>query len=326
MTTSPIATALRVGLGLALSTAVVAFGLSANNYLLQAGTTLATSAVLCLAWNIVGGFMGYPSFATAAFFGLGAYIGGILQNADAPLALAWLGGATGGAAFAACLGIVLLGLRGHYFAIGTIAVVEVMKEIANNWEAVTGGAVGLNIPIPTGTPRQVGVDFYLVMWALVGLTFVLTIIIAKSKFGFSLRCIRQNESAAKMVGIDVFRAKCFAFIVSGTIVSTAGAVYAAMVAFIEPKEIFSVTLSIEVPVMVMLGGAGTILGPLIGATLYVVLKELVWVNFINFHSAILGIIIIAVIYVMPKGLLQQFSLWARSRVPPHRPPRPSQVR
>jgi branched-chain amino acid transport system permease protein len=325
MTTRPVGTALRVGLGLALSAAVVAFGLYANNYLLQAGTTLATSAALCLAWNVVGGFMGYPSFATAAFFGLGAYIGGILQNADAPLALAWLGAAIGGAAFAACLGSVLLGLRGHYFAIGTIAVVEVMKEVANNWEGVTGGAVGLNIPILAGTPRQVGIDFYLVMWALVGLAFVLTIIIAKSKFGFSLRCIRQNESAAKMVGIDVFSAKCFAFIISGTIVAAAGAVYAAMVAFIEPKEIFSVTLSIEIPVMVMLGGAGTILGPLIGATLYVVLKELVWVNFINFHSAILGVIIIAVIYVMPKGILQQFSQWARSHIPLHRSPRPSQT-
>jgi branched-chain amino acid transport system permease protein len=325
MTTRPVATALHVGLGLALSAAVLAFGFSANNYLLQAGTTLATSAVLCLAWNVVGGFMGYPSFATAAFFGLGAYIGGLLQNADAPLALAWFGAAIGGAAFAACLGIVLLGLRGHYFAIGTIAVVEVMKEIANNWEGVTGGAVGLNIPILVGTPRQVGIDFYLVMWALVGLTFVLTIIIAKSKFGFSLRCIRQNESAAKMVGIDVFRAKCFAFIISGTIVAAAGAVYAAMVGFIEPKELFSVTLSIEVPVMVMLGGAGTILGPLIGATLYVVLKELVWVNFINFHSAILGVIIIAVIYVMPKGILQQIALWVRWRVSSHRSPRPSQA-
>jgi branched-chain amino acid transport system permease protein len=325
MTTRPVATALRVALGLALALAVVAFGLSANNYLLQAGTTLATSAVLCLAWNIVGGFMGYPSFATAAFFGLGAYIGGILQNADTPLALAWLGAAIGGAAFAAFLGIVLLGLRGHYFAIGTIAVVEVMKEIANNWEGVTGGAVGLNIPILAGTPRQVGIDFYLVMWALVGLTFALTIIIAKSKFGFSLRCIRQNESAAKMVGIDVFRAKCFAFVISGTIVAAAGAVYASMVAFIEPKEIFSVTQSIEVPVMVMLGGAGTILGPLTGAALYVVLKELVWVNFINFHSAILGVIIIAVIYLMPKGILQQFSLWVRWRMPSPRPPRPSQV-
>jgi branched-chain amino acid transport system permease protein len=292
---------------------VIVFGLSANNYLLQAGTTLAMSAALCLAWNVVGGFMGYPSFATAAFFGLGAYVGGILQNAGAPLALAWVGAAIGGAIFSAFLGSVLLGLRGHYFAIGTIAVVEVMREVANNWEGLTGGTNGLNIPILPGMPREAGIFFYLTMWALVALTFILTTLIAKSKFGFSLHCIRQNESAASMVGINVFRTKCAAFIVSGFIVAIAGAVYTSMVAFIEPKDVFNVLLSIEVPVMVMLGGAGTILGPIAGAALYVLLKELVWVNFINFHSAILGIIIIAVIYVIPGGILRQFKVktWSK---------------
>jgi branched-chain amino acid transport system permease protein len=284
--------------------AVMAFGFSANNYLLQAGTTLAMSAVLCLAWNVVGGFMGYPSFATAAFFGLGAYVGGLTQDAGAPVFLAWAAAAFGGAVFAALLGSVLLGLRGHYFAIGTIAVVEVMREIANNWEAVTGGAVGINIPILPGTPNEVGIFFYLAMWALVAIAFVMTAWIARSKFGFALRCIRQNESAARMVGINVFATKVAAFVISGLVMSATGAVYASMVAYIEPKDVFNVLLSIEVPVMVMLGGAGTVVGPLAGSALYVLLRELVWVNFINFHSAILGILIIAVIYFIPRGVLR----------------------
>lgn len=310
-------TVMRAALILLTAGAVIVFGFTANNYLLQAGTTLAMSAVLCLAWNVVGGFMGYPSFATAAFFGLGAYIGALLQNAGVPLAFAWIAAAVGGAIFAASLGSVLLGLRGHYFAIGTIAVVEVMREVANNWEGLTGGTIGLNIPILAGTPREVGIFFYLIMWALVALTFVLTSLIARSKFGFSLQCIRQNESAASMVGINVFQTKCAAFIISGLIVSTAGAIYASMVAFIEPKDVFNVLLSIEVPVMVMLGGAGTIVGPLAGAALYVLLKELVWVNFINFHTAILGIIIIAVIYVIPGGILRQFHAKAWSKLSTH---------
>jgi branched-chain amino acid transport system permease protein len=234
MNARPSVIVVRAAPVLLLTGAVLAFGFSANNYLLQAGTTLAMSAVLCLAWNIVGGFMGYPSFATAAFFGLGAYIGGIAQDAGAWLGLAWLAASVGGAVFAASLGSVLLGLRGHYFAIGTIAVVEVMREVANNWEGLTGGAVGINIPIIPGSPREVGIFFYLVMWALAAITFALTAFIAKSKFGFSLRCIRQNENAARMVGINVFRAKCAAFILSGLIVSTAGSIYASMVAFIEP--------------------------------------------------------------------------------------------
>jgi len=312
--TAPIFTPIRLTVALLIAAAVIAFGFSANNYLLQAGTTLAMSAVLCLAWNIVGGFMGYPSFGTAAFFGVGAYVGGIVQDAGAPMVLAWTAAAAGGALFAAFLGSVLLGLRGHYFAIGTIAVVEVMREVANNWEAVTGGAIGMNIPILPGSPREVGIFFYLAMWGLVAATFVLTAMIAHSKFGFSLNCIRQNESAARMVGIAVFRTKCAAFIVSGLLISLAGAVYASMVAFIEPKDVFNILLSIEVPAMVMLGGAGTILGPLIGASVYILLRELVWVNFINFHSAILGIIIIAVIYLMPEGLVRRLHAKAWSKL------------
>jgi branched-chain amino acid transport system permease protein len=320
VTGTSLITPARALLAILLAAAVLAVGATANNYLLQAGTTLAMSAVLCLAWNVVGGFMGYPSFATAAFFGLGAYIGGIIQNHDVPFALAWIAAAAGGAIFAALLGGILLGLRGHYFAIGTIAVVEVMREIANNWEGLTGGAIGLNVPILAGSPRAVGIFFYFAMWALVVVAFALTAMIANSKFGFGLRCIRQNENAASMVGINVFRFKVAAFVISGLIVSTAGAVYASMVAFVEPKDVFNVLLSIEVPVMVMLGGAGSVVGPLLGAALYVLLKELVWVNSINFHSAILGIIIIAVIYFIPKGVLREFHvrIWSKLTARPLR--------
>jgi len=295
---------LRLAAALATAGAVIAFGLVANNYLLQAGTALAMAVALCLAWNIVGGYMGYPSFATAALFGLGAYAGGIAQHAGVPIALAWLVAAVSGAVFAGLLGGVLLRLRGHYFAIGTIAVVEVMREIANNWEALTGGAIGMNIPIVAGTAREVGIIFYLAMWSLAGIAALATALLGRSKFGFSLRCIRQNEQAASMVGINVFRAKCLAFVASGTLASATGSLYASMVAFIEPKDVFNIMLSIEVPVMVMLGGTGTVIGPCLGAALYITLKEVVWVNFINFHSAILGVIIIAVIYFMPGGVLR----------------------
>ena len=319
MSQSRIWIALATAIALA---AVVAFGLTANNYILQAGTMLAMSIVLALAWNLVGGYMGYPSFATAALFGLGAYAGGIAQTAGAPVALAWITAAAAGTIFAGLLGSVLLRLRGHYFAIGTIAVVEVMREVSNNWEDLTGGAVGLNVPIVPGSPREVGLLFYFIMWVLAAAALAITGMVGASKFGFSLRCIRQNEAAASMVGIDVFKTKCAAFMLSGIIVSTAGAIYASMVAFIEPKDAFNVLLSIEVPVMVMLGGAGTILGPVIGATVYVVLKEFVWVNFINFHSAILGIFIIAVVYILPGGVLRLIELLWRSR-PAALQPRPA---
>ncbi len=294
-----------VGCLTALALGVVAFGLTANNFLLQAGTTLAMYVALAYAWNIVGGYMGYPSFGTAAFFGFGCYLGAIVQNAGAPMALAWLAAAAGGAVFSAFLGSILLGMRGHYFAIGTIAVVQVMREVSNNWEELTGGATGINLPILSGDPRDVGMFFFFVMCAFAGFSVLLTDVLARSTFGFGLRCIRQNEQAAAMVGIDVFRHKMAAFIISSALMSATGAVYASMVAFINPDDAFNILMSITVPAIVTLGGAGLVLGPLIGAAIYTVLDNIVGISLLSYHSAVLGLIIIGVIYFIPHGVVRE---------------------
>ena len=285
--------------------AVVTIGMTANNYLLQAGTSLSMYMALAYAWNIVGGYMGYPSFGTAAFFGFGAYLGAIAQNHGFPLAGAWLAAGFGGAVLSALLGSILLGLRGHYFAIGTIAVLEVMREVANNWDPVTGGAIGMNLPIMAGSPGEVGRFFYLVMWSAAGLMVIATFILARSKFGFGLRCIKQNEQAARMVGINVFFYKVAAFVLSSAIMSAIGAVYSSMVSFITPDDAFKILMSISVPVIVTIGGAGFVLGPFVGAILYTGIENLVWLNFINYHLAVLGLIIIAAIYFVPQGLLRE---------------------
>jgi branched-chain amino acid transport system permease protein len=288
---------------LCLAAVVLACAQYANSYVLQVGTSLAMYAVLCLAWNIVGGYMGYPSFATATLFGLGCYAGAIAQTQGIPMGVAWIIAAAVGALFAWLIGAVLLGLRGHYFAIGSIATVEVMREIANNWDGLTGGAIGLNVPILAGSPEFIGKFFYLAMWAFVLVALAVTVIVDKTRFGFGLRCIRQNERAATMVGVDVFKYKVGAFVLSGVLAASVGAVYASMVSFVEPKDAFNLFISIEVPVMVMLGCGGTIAGPVIGAVIFIILKEFVWSNFINFHSAILGVIVIIVIYFLPEGVL-----------------------
>jgi branched-chain amino acid transport system permease protein len=312
--------AARIGgtlLGIALVVAAFVFGVTANNFLLQAGTTLAMYVALAYAWNIVGGYMGYPSFGTAAFFGFGCYACAISQSFGAPMWLAWLLAGLAGAVFSGILGSILLGMRGHYFAIGTIAVLEVMREVSNNWEALTGGATGLNLPIMAGSPRAVGMFFYFAMAIFAGLTVVLTLVLAHSKFGFGLRCIKQNEQAASMVGIDVFRYKVAAFVLSSALMCVTGAIYASMAAFINPDDAFNILMSISVPVIVTLGGAGLVLGPLVGAIVYMVLDNFVWINFINYHSAVLGVIIIAVIYFVPQGLVREaLKSWTllRSRV------------
>jgi branched-chain amino acid transport system permease protein len=304
----------------ALAAGVIIFGLSANNYLLQAGTSLAMYMALAYAWNIVGGYMGYPSFGTAAFFGLGAYLGAIAQGFHAPLAVAWLIAGLGAAVFSAFLGSILLRMRGHYFAIGTIAVLEVMREVANNWEPVTGGATGLNLPIMAGTPRAVGMFYYFVMCAAAALTLVLTAILARSKFGFALRCIKQNEQAARTVGIDTLRTKVRAFVLSSALMSVTGAIYASMVSFIDPDDAFNILMSISVPVIVTLGGAGLLLGPLVGAFFYMLIDDFVTLNFINYHMAVLGFLIVAVIYFVPRGLIREIEGLYRSlhakKIPP----------
>jgi len=293
---------IKLVVGVALFMVAAIAGGLLDNYQLQVGTSLAMLSVLCMGWNITGGYMGYPMLGMAAFFGLGCYIDAIAQVAGIPVVVAWLLATAGGALTAALLGLALLRLKGHYFAIGTIAIVEVLREVSNNWESLTGGAVGLNVPILQGDPETVGRFFYLAMATLALLAFLITIMIDRSRFGFGLRCIRQNEQAASMVGIDVFRYKVAAFMLSGALGSAAGAVYASMVAFIEPKDAFSLIMTIEVAVMTMLGGMGTIFGPLAGAVFFVVLREFVWANFINWHSGILGLIVVIVIYFVPGGL------------------------
>jgi branched-chain amino acid transport system permease protein len=314
MSLEPSSRACLIGLALFAAAAMLSFRL--DNYELQVGTSVAMLCALCLAWNIVGGYMGYPSLATAAFFGIGCYADAIAQSQGLPIGVAWVCAALAGAVAALALGLPLLRLKGHYFAIGTIAALEVLREVSNNWEWLTGGAVGLNVPMQMGDPDSVGRFFYLAMLGLALLAFLTTYAIDRSRFGFGLRCIRQNEQAAAMVGIDVFKYKTAAFVCSGALCSFAGGIYASMVAFIEPKDAFSLITTIEIPVMVMLGGLGTLLGPLIGGVFYVILKEFVWANFINWHSGILGLLIVAVIYFLPAGVMgirpkNLGSLWRR---------------
>jgi branched-chain amino acid transport system permease protein len=294
---------LKIAFGVLLFACGAVLSVVLDNYYLQVGTTLAMLCSLCWAWNIVGGYMGYPALCMISFFGIGAYAGGIAQAAGVPETLAWFVAAGVGLLFALLLGVPLLRLKGHYFAVGTIASVEVLREVANNWDQLTGGAIGLNLPIHAGSPDEVGRYFYLAMLGLAFIAFLVTAIVDRTQFGFGLRCIRQNEQAASMVGIDVFKYKVGAFVLTGVLGAATGAIYASMVAFIEPKDAFNIIMTIEIPVMVMLGGMGTIFGPLIGGVSYVILKEFVWAYFINWHSGILGLIVVTVIYFLPVGIL-----------------------
>ncbi len=292
----------RIGIGLWLL-GVAAAPLSGDNYVIKIATFVAFYGALALSWNFIGGYAGYPSFATAAFVGLGSYAGALCQNAGVPMVLAWGLAAGVTAIAAAALGFVVLRLRGHYFAIGSIALVEILSLIASWWSGLTGGGEGLNVTILPGGPVFIARFFLYAMLAIVVLALVATVLVERGRLGFGLRCIAQNEDAAEMVGVPTTLYKVLAFVLSGVFCGAAGAAYASWVAYIAPTDAFSILLTVKVPVMVLLGGPGTVFGPLLGSSALVLLEETVWARFLEFHQAILGAVIVALIFFLPGGLL-----------------------
>jgi len=207
------------------------------------------------------------------------------------------------AAFAAAMGAIVLRLKGHYFAIGSIGVVEVMRLVISSWGSFTGGGDGLNVPLLAGGPNVVARTFLAVMIGLMAVTFIVTLVVDRSRLGFALRCIQQNEDAANMIGVDTVRYKIVAFTLSALFCGTAGAAYASWRGYIDPTESFSILTSIKVPVMCLLGGAGTVLGPVVGTAAFMLLEEVFWANFLDYNRAILGAVIVVLIFFLPGGLL-----------------------
>jgi len=276
----------------------------ANNYIVKISTFLAMYAAIALSWNFVGGYAGYPSFATAAFVGLGSYAGAILQNAGYPMVVAWLMAALIVSLFAAGVGRIILKMKGHYFAIGSIALVDVLSHIASSWASLTGGGEGLNVKILSGGPDFAGMVFLYTMLIIMLTAFVATVIVDRHRLGFGLRCIQQNEDAANMLGINVMKYKVIAFVLSGVFCGLVGAAYASWVSYISPIDSFSILLTLKAAVMVLLGGAGTVFGPIVGSAALVIFEETIWSQFLDLHQGILGLVIVLLIFFLPNGLLK----------------------
>jgi branched-chain amino acid transport system permease protein len=290
--------------------AVVLFGLVAlvplagEAYWLRLGTIMLMYGVISMSWNFIGGMAGYPSFAVAAFFGLGAYTGAVLQKFGLPVGLAWGGAGLAALAFAALLGVALLRLRGHYFAIASLVVAEVLRELVNSATELTGGGMGLNLPVPamSSVDAQAAYFFY-AMLALAAITFAAMLVTTYSKLGFGLRCIQQNESAADMLGVNTTLYKVAAFMLSGVFVGVAGAVYASWVHYIEPPDVFDVLYSVKPIVMALLGGLGSTTGAVLGAFLFLGIEETVWRNSLQIHSGLLGLLVVVLLLFLPHGIV-----------------------
>jgi branched-chain amino acid transport system permease protein len=289
---------------LVLIACVASLPLFGGAYALRIGTMACMYAIFALSWNVVGGFAGYPSFANAAFFGFGAYVTGILMGYGVPLTASVAASLLLSFVLAAVLGSVLLRLRGHYFAIASLSLVEVFREVVNNATDLTGGGMGLNIPLLSDSSIMGDATFFFyAMWGVLLLTVVTVIIVSSSKLGFGLNCIRQNETAANMVGMNTTLYKSIAFGLSACFVGAAGGFYAAWVHYIDPSDVFDILYSVKPIVMALMGGLGSPLGVVCGAFVYLGLEEVVWRNYIQIHEGVLGVLIIVLLLFLPHGLI-----------------------
>ena len=207
------------------------------------------------------------------------------------------------AAFAAVIGLTILHLKGHYFAIASLALVEVLRELVNINDQVTGGGMGLNLPVTQGSVTQQALYFLAAMLALTIVTLLSAAAVHRGKLGFALRCIQQNEDAANILGVNTYLYKTAAFALSAVFVGMAGAIYASWFHYIEPPDVFDVLLAVKPLVMVLLGGLGTIFGPALGALILLTFEELVWRNFLTLHAAALGVIVVLLVLFLPNGIL-----------------------
>ena len=282
---------------------VAAFPLIGNNFTLRFGTDILMFAVMASAWNIIGGYTGYASFGNVVFFGIGAYITAIsMEKAGLPFALAYPAAGIGAAFFAVIIGLPVLRLRGHYFAIATLGVAEAMKALVQNLN-ITEGNAGIYLPMLNLSVRHQYLFFYYMMLSTLVLSLLTTYLILKAKFGYSLIAIRENEQAADSVGINTTVTKTIAFALSGFFTGLAGGVYAYQQAFIQPGPVFAVQITVKMIVMAVFGGMGRLFGPLLGAVGIEIISETLSNYFLVAHTLFFGVLVILAIVFTPKGMI-----------------------
>ncbi len=292
--------------GTALAAALV-FPFFTNNFIIRFGTDILMFAIMASAWNIIGGSTGYASFGNVVFFGIGAYITAVaMEKGGLPFAAAFALSGAGAALFAVLIGLPVLRLKGHYFAIATLGVAEAMKALVQNLE-VTEGNAGIYLPMLDLPVRQQYFFFFYAMLATLVACLATTAFLLNHKFGYSLIAIREDEDAANAVGINTTFAKTMAFAVSGLFTSLAGSLYAYQQAFIKPGPAFNVHTTVKMIVMAVFGGMGRLFGPLLGAVSIEVISEILSNYFLVAHALFFGTVVILAIVFTPKGIIDILS-------------------
>ncbi|MGI9305632.1 MAG: branched-chain amino acid ABC transporter permease [Gammaproteobacteria bacterium] len=322
-----------------LQLAVLAVGIAApfvfGNYTFQIAV-LWIMILFALTWDTLGGQMGYNSLGNIVFFGIGMYICAVVQvglyydvgeytsafgavrvdfNSQQYFTGRFLGiiaAALGSVICALIMSSFLFGLRGPYFAIGTLGVALAAGELIGAWEWVGAGS-GISIPVFPGGPRDRALLFYVLCFASAIATFLFLKWLYGTRFGLAINAIRDDEEKAEAMGVHTKRHKTAAWSVSAFFLGISGALFGNMTGFIEPLEVAfpTITFGIFMVAMALLGGKGTLWGPVIGATLFHVIKEVTWTYLLGWQWIALGLLIIINVVYFQQGILG----WMKDRWP-----------
>ncbi|HTN64643.1 MAG TPA: branched-chain amino acid ABC transporter permease [Burkholderiaceae bacterium] len=278
-----------------------------SDVLVQFGINALLLAVLAQGWNIIGGYAGYASFGNSVFYGLGAYgVAIAMVQWELPFGVGMVFGVALAVAFAFLLGLPVLRLRGHYFAIATLALSQVMAAIVSN-VGLAGQNIGLVLP-PLNNDRL----FYELALGLLVIATLTIFWLTRSRFGFGLIAIRENEEGAAVMGVNTTLYKVLAFTLSGVFSALAGGIHAYWITFLDPESAFDISLNVKMIIMAVFGGAGTIFGPIVGALSLSAVSEVLASQVTSIAGLFFGLVIVAAVVLMPRGLADMLRRFRRT--------------
>ncbi len=290
--------------------------LTESEYLLRIFTMTILWIGMAGCWNIMSGYTGYIDFGPVVYFGIGSYATAIcMSKFGCPFFPAVAISGLVAVLTALPIGLTTLRLRGAYFAIATFAFAETMKQIALEFDRTFGvsffeGSHGITLPIGDH-------DNTFFFYSILAVTIAVMLVhyrIEHSKFGLGLKAIHETEDAAETAGVNTTGVKLQAYALSALFLGMFGGIEAYWITYITPADVFNVHKTVQMVIMTLLGGMGTFLGPIVGATFLTVIYEILGTTFVEYYLIMVGVIIIGIILVMPRGIIGTIKAWKGIRL------------
>jgi branched-chain amino acid transport system permease protein len=255
--------------------------------------------ILAESYDIVGGYLGYMNMGHASFFGIGAYSFGLLLNSGLGVPMSLLGTATIVAAFALFMSYPFFRLRGAYFALATFGLIKLLEHLAFNLKGLTGGSEGLTV----ASGYRI-IPVYYMSFILCAATIYTVYKISRSRLGLAFMSIREDEEVARAFGVNTYQYKTIALVISSIFAGLMGGLYIWNIIFINPTAVFGLEIALVPIAMALLGGSGTVLGPIVGTIFITLVEEFLWTKVPYLHLAVYGMVIALVGLYMRGGLVR----------------------